>query len=589
MRHNIPSVDKLAKSTVIQVLPDEATQAILLRQGKESAKWMNTVFRTLYTDKRNHKWVDYGPDKTWDKKGRSILHWKPKAKRWGIVGEMLYPAFIGKNAKHRIFSPLLATNLQVLSQRVATVWGNFLNGDKTPRPNGHLPEFGPVAVFHAMTNDISFGEHGFVMKTSHPYEKKKKLVIPSVTSDAERHILRTLIMKASLCKKLWSAIEVKLHDDGKWYAHVPISIEVPTVAAVPNRIVGIDMGVRNTFATAVVNSDIEIPKPKLHSGMKCVHRLERIQARVRGLHSATSRGNKNAKKVLERLKGRRTRIQETMARQSAMEIIKTAEKDGAQAIIVENLKSMRKPRLSKRQNRLITTWGRGKARDFMEYKSAEHGLKFADVFPGGTSRKCPKCGMVDKTARDLDSHTYTCKKCNFTMNDDATASINIAHRGWRRLGLPTSRAKSQSSPRAGGCKGQDSRKAGESFNPLKQTAVRSPATRKRAPAIAKAQGVRSKDPDDNAPLNPINGTTTPCKGIVATSRRRARSELCTPRQTKRQASGTVTQCVSRDARTDSDMSIAGRKRPHAPTTKDRPLENGDSAPTVENVPPSQGS
>ena len=507
----------LNKTIIIQVLPDEATKVVLMRQARDSARWMNTVFRTLYTDKRNHKWEVYGPGKDWGKSYGPIVKWQEVKKCWKVVGEALYPAFIGQTAPNRPYSDLDAASLQALSMRVAIVWGDFLSGDRSQHPNGHLPEFGPVSIYHAMSKDIAFSENGFTINVLHPYERRK-ILIPSVNSKDIDFIERINLVKSSIKDKSWSAIEIKLHEDNKWYAHIPISIEVPNTP-VPDRITGIDMGVRNTFSVATVKSDTEIPKPKIHDGMKCVHQLERIQARVRGLRSAADCGNKRAKRKMRGLRGKRRRIQETMIRQSAMEIINTVKRNRSKAIIIEELGKMNKPGLSKRQNRLITNWGRGIARDFIEFKAAEHGLRFATVFPGGTSQICPKCGKKDKKARDLNTHLYTCKACGFRMNDDATASINIAHRGWRRLGLPSSRA-SRSSPRAGGYKGQDSRKVGETFNPHKQIAVRSPAVSNDALVITKG----SNAPDDNAPMNPMIGSDGTNNVDSLTSQGRARSE-----------------------------------------------------------------
>lgn len=53
--------------------------------------------------------------------------------------------------------------------------------------------------------------------------------------------------------------------------------------------------------------------------------------------------------------------------------------------------------------------------------------------PAYTSQRCPKCGNIDKTARDRDKHLYTCPVCHSVFNDDEAAARNIRELGIRYL------------------------------------------------------------------------------------------------------------------------------------------------------------
>lgn len=498
-------MNKLFKTIVVQILPDKQTVKLLEEQGKESARWMNKVFHKLYADKRNGKWTKYGPgpeahSKIWGDMVEVMDEDKNTARPVYRVNEYGFYRFIDKEtyfkyAKDRVESYLDAQELQKLATKVAVAWQNFINGTIRPkktkrrieiRKNGktekinknikgvtNLPLFNPISILYVSTDKMKFTETGFIINS-------KKMSINSVSSDDK---FKERIDSIRNNEKKHTSIEIKKVKDSngiwKWYAHLPISIEVPDSIKQPNKVMGIDVGMRNIMTTAVIDNVNVLPKADRISGNSLIHKLERIQSRVRGLSSKRDKGDSSTRKTLKRLKGKRARMQETIIKQLSVDLLDSAVEEGVEGVAIEDLSSLRikkkkgnpkNKKSSKRTRRLISSWAKGKAKSFLGYKSKEKGLNLKEVYPSGTSITCPVCGNKDKENRKSQSE-FICTKieCGFKGNADEVASINIARRGyayWHSL-----KWASRSTPAAGATsEDTGSNVSGESLNPQsKQT------------------------------------------------------------------------------------------------------------------------
>jgi transposase len=65
----------------------------------------------------------------------------------------------------------------------------------------------------------------------------------------------------------------------------------------------------------------------------------------------------------------------------------------------------------------------------LEYKASLVGSKVIVVDPKYTSQTCPKCGHVEKSNRNKKTHTFKCKTCGYTSNDDRIGAINLQAKG----------------------------------------------------------------------------------------------------------------------------------------------------------------
>lgn len=543
----------VVKCDVEPVVAEELDQL-----AHDSARWQNAILRKLYADKRNGGWKLYGPDHDWGQKYGPVV--RRKSARFDVRGEALYPAFIGKGACD-LPTYLAATARQLLSMRVATVWSNFLNKD-LPRPNGCLPRFRPVGVFHVEPRAISSADGALVLSISLP-DGTRRTISTSRSRDAG-HAKRLALITA---KTGWSAVEVKRHDDGEWYIHVPVTTEAKKPPKQPTVIAGIDVGVREFMTVAAVRNDVTPPMgvTRVH-GLPVAEALERVHHRIRRLRSLADTGGKNAARALKRTRHKRANIQRTFVWQSAKTIVDRALLAGANGIAVEDLRRMKPRGLSRRQNRRISIWARGASREALAQKATENGLAFKEVTASGTSSICPSCGTLDRSSRDRSKHLYICKTCGHVQNDDEVGAINIARRGWRYWHSP--KWDSQSTPRQ-----QESRGMMPAETPVGD--ARAPHEEAEVGGPAASNGAADENRE-----NRTTGTAEAPQGAnAATSPGTGRSQLRQPQKRKRRPSTSVAVGRPETARTDGK----GRPTDHGdapgPSTTDPPLERGVGPPS----------
>ena len=105
--------------------------------------------------------------------------------------------------------------------------------------------------------------------------------------------------------------------------------------------------------------------------------------------------------------------------------------------VLENLEgvSFEEKNLSRRKSksrRNLRSWAFYQFEQFLAYKAEASGSRVLKVPAKYTSQRCPKCGVVDKTQRDNDTHEYRCR-CGFRTNDDRVGALNLLELGRRFL------------------------------------------------------------------------------------------------------------------------------------------------------------
>ena len=75
-------------------------------------------------------------------------------------------------------------------------------------------------------------------------------------------------------------------------------------------------------------------------------------------------------------------------------------------------------------NRSILQQSWGKFFELLEYKLERNGGTLIKVDPKYTSQKCSECGHISKENR-LKQAQFICTSCNFSVNADYNAAINI--------------------------------------------------------------------------------------------------------------------------------------------------------------------
>ena len=207
---------------------------------------------------------------------------------------------------------------------------------------------------------------------------------------------------------------------GKWY--VSINYELPEPAVKDNGLaIGIDM---NTQNIATSEGDIlQIPDTaKLERRKKRYQRKLTRQQKDSGRRSRTKRT----------IAGFSLRIANKMQdwrHQTTTAIVGTHS-----TVVIEDLKTKNMSKSAKGTienpgvnvkaksglNRVILKTGWGEIARMLEYKAD----KLVKVAPRYTSQMCSKCGHTEKDNRKSQA-SFECLKCNYAVNADINAALNI--------------------------------------------------------------------------------------------------------------------------------------------------------------------
>ena len=80
-------------------------------------------------------------------------------------------------------------------------------------------------------------------------------------------------------------------------------------------------------------------------------------------------------------------------------------------------------KFGKRMNQRLSAWDRGDIVTALEELCSLYGVELVKVNPAYTSRKCSRCGHIEKANRQGDK--FKCKKCGVEEHADVNAAKNI--------------------------------------------------------------------------------------------------------------------------------------------------------------------
>ncbi len=234
----------------------------------------------------------------------------------------------------------------------------------------------------------------------------------------------------------------------QWYAHIVLEVEEADLIKNPRSILGVHIGERDT-ATATLATATGLKGPSLlRQGRKLRQEIDFLHARRRKMRQAYDRGNRDTRPAMERLKEKEMRLRKEEAHVVSRAIIDKAQAVGAESISMEKLSS-KFPRLEEKNkgagsdatkqdrqwNRRVFNWNRGVFQTDLAYKAKLAGFRLAGkegegVSPVWDSHTCPKCGeSLPEEARSRKRRTLTCPSCGI-LNDDVSASMIVAERGY---------------------------------------------------------------------------------------------------------------------------------------------------------------
>ncbi len=199
-----------------------------------------------------------------------------------------------------------------------------------------------------------------------------------------------------------------------WEAH--IITDAKYIIGSGDDIIGIDMGVLSFITTS---NDEKIDNPLFMN--KNLVKLQHLQRKI----SKTKKGSKNRKKSCLQLQ----RCWEKIDNQKSDFFHKVSTKlvNQSRFISVEclNIQQMvSKNKYWNNRNILDSSWGR--FLQMLKFKAESAGIRYVEVEPKNTSKKCSNCGNLKDMP--LNIRLYECG-CGLKLDRDYNASLNILGKG----------------------------------------------------------------------------------------------------------------------------------------------------------------
>ena len=227
----------------------------------------------------------------------------------------------------------------------------------------------------------------------------------------------------------WRCTQFRLHRKDGRYIIIANLRKKFKVKQYYQAVVGVDVN-SGSFALTVLGGDGGVRK-QLYLGQDIWHEQWKFMKRRSKLQSYADKGDKRARRALERMKLAERNFVTTRMWQVSHEIVEIAMRYDA-AIAIENLKHLRKRngkgRKPKRANRKIHRIPFAKFRIAIQSVAWQHGIDVVEVPAAKTSQRCPKCGYASKKNWVFFNGKRKLFKCRYgyEANVDRTASRNIA-------------------------------------------------------------------------------------------------------------------------------------------------------------------
>ena len=225
----------------------------------------------------------------------------------------------------------------------------------------------------------------------------------------------------------------------------PVDIDSIEPAEDVERVLAVDGGLRKDATCIVINQNREQRSTPYfvrftdREKMRHLHRERtRLNDRLAELRSC-DRGHTEQfqhllaeyKRVNNKISNKRHQLVHDVANQ----ILALALLHDVDAIVHEDLRSLRPPRGEGELSWELTSWARREIINKIEDRAALAGLHVERIYPRGTSRSCPRCGKTGYTCKspDHDSEVwwgghFRCDnvRCGFEGDRDYIGAINIA-------------------------------------------------------------------------------------------------------------------------------------------------------------------
>jgi IS605 OrfB family transposase len=233
----------------------------------------------------------------------------------------------------------------------------------------------------------------------------------------------------------------------EWYLHIPLAKKVSLKPIKEQKkenpnltTLAVDLGLRH-LAVVTVRKNGEIVKTSFFRGENVsAHRLQHLYKvfRKQKRSGKPIHGEKSNQELWRHIKATNTDV----AHNITQKIVKVAQQFEVKVIVIEHLhkfQPFRGEKRSKKLNRKLTYWLKGKIEEQLRYKAFEHGILVKSVSPAFTSKICNKCGGFGE--RFSSGSLFRCFYCGYVANADFNASVNLHKVFWNIFPLPKRRKK----------------------------------------------------------------------------------------------------------------------------------------------------
>ena len=211
-----------------------------------------------------------------------------------------------------------------------------------------------------------------------------------------------------------------IYRNGKFYLFQAMEVPEEDIKDVED-FIGVDLGIVNLATTSTGKS---------FTGKQ----VDEVRKRYQSIRQKLQRcGSPSAKRHLKKLSGRERRFKKNTNHVISKQIVSLA-KGTNKGIALENLKGF-KVTVRHEQREQFGKWAFNELGKFIEYKAKLAGIPVVYVDPRNTSRTCSHCGYISKSNRKTQSD-FICTQCNFSLNADYNAALNIAAKARAAVNRP---------------------------------------------------------------------------------------------------------------------------------------------------------
>ena len=209
----------------------------------------------------------------------------------------------------------------------------------------------------------------------------------------------------------YQTMQVRIDKFNRMFLHITFSRDI-AIPQSSDRLLGIDLGINNIAVTS--NKQFFNSKQTKYIKSKYRYLRSRLQ----------SKGTRSSRKLLKKISGKEKRFMRQCNHEISKAIVDSLEFGGT--IVMENIKGIRRCKVSRKQRYWLNSWSFYQLRQFIEYKARLKGCKVIMVNPRNTSKRCSNCRSLNTIRQSSNFH---CLDCSYHINADLNASFNLKFLG----------------------------------------------------------------------------------------------------------------------------------------------------------------